>query len=34
MDRMGYVENAKWKANSTPVSSNEINLLLNEDRKA
>lgn len=33
MDRMGYVENAKWKTNNSPVSPGEINLLLNEDRK-
>jgi hypothetical protein len=34
IDRMGYVENAKWKANSNPVSTDEISLLLNEDRKS
>lgn len=33
IDRMGYVENAKWKTNSAPVSSAEISLLLQEDRK-
>jgi hypothetical protein len=34
MDRMGYVENAKWKTNNTPVSADEINRLVIEDRKA
>ncbi len=34
MDRMGYVENAKWKTNSTPVSPEEIDHLMKEDRKA
>ena len=33
IEGMGYVENAKWKKNSTPVSPDEINDLLNEDRK-
>jgi Domain of unknown function (DUF4838) len=34
IDRMGYVENAKWKINSTPVSPDEINRLIIEDRRA
>lgn len=30
---MGYVENAKWKTNGSPVSTDEINQLLANDRK-
>jgi hypothetical protein len=32
-DKMGYVEDAKWKTNNTPVTSDEINRLLLADRK-
>jgi hypothetical protein len=33
-DRMGYVENAKWKTNNNPVSLEEINQLVSDGRKA
>jgi hypothetical protein len=33
-DKMGYVDDAKWKVNSTPVSLDEINRLMIEDTKA
>jgi hypothetical protein len=32
-DKMGYVEDAKWKVNNSPVTLDEINRLMNEDRK-
>ncbi|MEK7225246.1 MAG: DUF4838 domain-containing protein [Bacteroidota bacterium] len=32
-DRMGYVDNAKWKTNSAPVAADEISLLLQDDRR-
>ena len=33
-DKMGYVEDAKWKFNNTPVTIDEINRLIAADRKA
>lgn len=34
LDRMGYVDNAKWKLNNSPVTQDEINRKMIEDRRA